>query len=116
MATACCKPPNCPAAAASRLPARRGCRRWPNGSGGRAPTGSEYSTRVNSPRRGADAPRRVSSDTIPASDAKHGAMRTHVYERLERADTYVFLAGRDDFSRLPEPLRTQLGKLQFVLD
>jgi len=43
-------------------------------------------------------------------------MRAHVYKSLERADTYVFLAARDDFSRLPEPLRTQLGKLQFVLD
>lgn len=43
-------------------------------------------------------------------------MRAHVYKSLKRADTYVFLAARDDFSRLPEPLRTQLGNLQFVLD
>jgi uncharacterized protein YcgL (UPF0745 family) len=34
----------------------------------------------------------------------------------EKADTYLYLAARDDFERLPEPLRTQLGRLQFVLE
>ena len=43
-------------------------------------------------------------------------MRAHVYKSLKKADTYVYLAARDDFSRLPEPLRTQLGALQFVLE
>ena len=43
-------------------------------------------------------------------------MLAHVYKSLKRADTYVFLAGREDFDRIPEPLRTQLGRLQFVLD
>ena len=43
-------------------------------------------------------------------------MRAFVYKSLKKADTYVFLAGRDDFARLPEPLRTQLGALQFVLE
>ena len=43
-------------------------------------------------------------------------MRAHVYKSLKKADTYVYLAARDDFARLPEPLRTQLGALQFVLD
>ncbi len=43
-------------------------------------------------------------------------MRAHVYKSLKRADTYVFLAARDDFARLPEPLRTQLGSLAFVLE
>ena len=43
-------------------------------------------------------------------------MQAHVYKSLKKADTYVYLAGRDDFARLPEPLRTQLGPLQFVLD
>lgn len=28
----------------------------------------------------------------------------------------MFLAARDDFARLPEPLRTRLGRLEFVLD
>lgn len=43
-------------------------------------------------------------------------MLAHVYKSLKRADTYVYLAGREDFGRIPEPLRTQLGQLQFVLE
>lgn len=43
-------------------------------------------------------------------------MHAHVYKSLARAETYVFLAARDDFARLPEPLRTQLGTLRFVLE
>lgn len=43
-------------------------------------------------------------------------MRAHVYKSLKKADTYVFLAGREDFARLPEPLRAQLGALHFVLE
>lgn len=43
-------------------------------------------------------------------------MQAFVYKSLKKADTYVYLAARDDFLRLPEPLRTQLGGLQFVLD
>jgi len=43
-------------------------------------------------------------------------MHAFVYKSLKKADTYVYLAARDDFARLPEPLRTQLGGLQFVLD
>ena len=43
-------------------------------------------------------------------------MRAHVYKSLKKADTYLYLAARDDFARLPEPLRAQLGPLQFVLD
>ncbi|HRN62228.1 MAG TPA: YcgL domain-containing protein [Luteimonas sp.] len=43
-------------------------------------------------------------------------MHAYVYKSQRRADTYVYLAARDDFSRLPEPLRTQLGPLAFVLD
>lgn len=42
-------------------------------------------------------------------------MQAHVYKSLKKADTYVYLAARDDFARLPEPLRTQLSPLQFVL-
>ena len=44
------------------------------------------------------------------------AMLAYVYKSLKKADTYLYLATRDDFSRLPEPLRLQLGGLQFVLD
>jgi uncharacterized protein YcgL (UPF0745 family) len=43
-------------------------------------------------------------------------MHAYVYKSLRKADTYVYLAGRDDFGRLPEPLRAGLGRLQFVLD
>jgi uncharacterized protein YcgL (UPF0745 family) len=43
-------------------------------------------------------------------------MHAYVYKSQRRADTYVYLAERDGFSRLPEPLRTQLGPLAFVLD
>lgn len=43
-------------------------------------------------------------------------MLTFVYKSLKKADTYVYLASRDDFERLPQPLRAQLGTLQFVLE
>lgn len=43
-------------------------------------------------------------------------MLAFVYKSLKKADTYLYLATRDDFSCLPEPLHAQLGKLQFVLE
>lgn len=43
-------------------------------------------------------------------------MQAYVYKSQRRADTYVFLAARDDFERLPEPLRARLGELSFVLE
>lgn len=43
-------------------------------------------------------------------------MLAFVYKSAKRADTYVYLAARDDFSRLPESLRVQLGALAFVLE
>jgi len=43
-------------------------------------------------------------------------MQAYVYKSRRRADTYVFLAARDGFERLPEPLRLQLGELSFVLE
>ena len=43
-------------------------------------------------------------------------MLAHVYKSLKRADTYVYLARRDDFASVPEPLRASLGALQHVLD
>ena len=43
-------------------------------------------------------------------------MHAYVYKSLKNADTYLYLAKRDDFAGLPEPLRTQLGRLQFVLE
>ncbi len=43
-------------------------------------------------------------------------MQAYVYKSARKADTYLYLAARDDFARLPEPLRTQLGRLEFVLE
>jgi uncharacterized protein YcgL (UPF0745 family) len=43
-------------------------------------------------------------------------MQVFVYKSLKKADTYVYLGKRDDFMRLPEPLRTQLGNLHHELD
>ena len=43
-------------------------------------------------------------------------MLAYVYKSLKKADTYLYLAKRDDFAGLPEPLRAQLGTLQFVLE
>ncbi|MGN6513352.1 MAG: YcgL domain-containing protein [Lysobacteraceae bacterium] len=43
-------------------------------------------------------------------------MLAHVYKSLKRADTYVYLARRDDFASVPEPLRASLGPLHHVLD
>lgn len=43
-------------------------------------------------------------------------MQAYVYKSLRKDDSYVFLAARDDFARLPEPVRRQLGRLQFVLE
>ncbi|HEV7269164.1 YcgL domain-containing protein [Pseudoxanthomonas sp.] len=43
-------------------------------------------------------------------------MQAYVYKSLRKADTFVYLAKRDDFSVVPEPLRTPLGELSFVLE
>ncbi len=43
-------------------------------------------------------------------------MLAFVYKSLKKADTYVYLSARDEFACLPEPLRLQLGALQFVME
>lgn len=43
-------------------------------------------------------------------------MHAYVYKSQRKADAYVYLAARDDFSRLPDSLCVQLGALTFVLD
>ena len=43
-------------------------------------------------------------------------MHAYVYKSLKKADTYVYLAARDDFARLPDAVRIPLGPLVFVLD
>ncbi len=44
------------------------------------------------------------------------AMQAYVYKSQHKPDTYLYLAARDDFERVPASLRTQLGALQFVLE
>lgn len=43
-------------------------------------------------------------------------MLAYVYKSRKRADTYVYLAEREGFARLPDSLRTQLGPLDFLLE
>lgn len=43
-------------------------------------------------------------------------MRCFVYKSQRRADTFVYLAARDDFEKIPAPLRGSLGALQFVVE
>ena len=43
-------------------------------------------------------------------------MHAYVYKSLRKADTYVFLAARDDFARLPPAVLAPLGELRFVLE
>ena len=43
-------------------------------------------------------------------------MRSFVYRSARRADTYVWLAARDDFAVLPALVRERLGELAFVLE
>lgn len=43
-------------------------------------------------------------------------MRCYVYRCARRAQTYVYLAERDAFDCLPDPLRDRLGALEFVLE
>lgn len=43
-------------------------------------------------------------------------MQAFVYKSQRKSDTFVYLAARDDFEKIPEPLRAQLGELAFVLE
>ena len=43
-------------------------------------------------------------------------MRCYVYKSRRRAETYLFLAQRDDFARVPEALRGNLGDLDFTFE
>lgn len=43
-------------------------------------------------------------------------MHAYVYKSLRKPDTYVYLREKDAFGLLPEPVRTPLGPLVFVLD
>lgn len=43
-------------------------------------------------------------------------MQTYVYKSLRKPDTYLYLSKQDDFAVVPEPVRTPLGDLVFVLE
>ena len=43
-------------------------------------------------------------------------MQAFVYKSQRKEDTFVYLAARDDFDRIPETLRMPLGPLVFVLE
>ncbi|MEP6906472.1 MAG: YcgL domain-containing protein [Pseudoxanthomonas sp.] len=43
-------------------------------------------------------------------------MQAYVYKSQRKDDTFVYLATRDDFQRIPEALRVPLGDLVFVLE
>lgn len=43
-------------------------------------------------------------------------MRCFVFKSLRKADTYVYLAGREGAGLLPPPLQAALGELQFVME
>ena len=43
-------------------------------------------------------------------------MQAYVYKSRRKSDTYVYLRERDGFGLIPEPLRTSLGALDFVLE
>lgn len=43
-------------------------------------------------------------------------MRCYVYRSPRKLGAYVYLARKDDFSPLPEPLRAAFGPPQFALE
>ncbi|WP_018935907.1 YcgL domain-containing protein [Thioalkalivibrio sp. ALJ24] len=43
-------------------------------------------------------------------------MQCYVYRATRRADTYVYLPEKDDFSDLPDTLMKALGSLEFALE
>lgn len=43
-------------------------------------------------------------------------MHAYVYKSLRKPDTYIYLPERDGFAGLPDPVREQLGALEFVLE
>ena len=53
---------------------------------------------------------------IPPRRMRHAQMQAYVYKSLRKADTYVYLAARDDFEIIPGSLRPSLGELAFVLE
>ncbi|MBQ4833379.1 YcgL domain-containing protein [Pseudoalteromonas sp. MMG010] len=42
-------------------------------------------------------------------------MLTAVYKSIKKADTFLFVEKRDDFTKVPEPLLTMFGKPKYVM-
>lgn len=42
-------------------------------------------------------------------------MLTAVYKSKKKADTFLFVEKRDDFSKVPEPLMTMFGQPDYVM-
>ncbi|CAM4183126.1 YcgL domain-containing protein [Pseudoalteromonas byunsanensis] len=42
-------------------------------------------------------------------------MLTAVYKSSKKADTYLYVEKRDDFTKVPEPLMNMFGRPQFVM-
>ncbi|HDY90948.1 YcgL domain-containing protein [Pseudoalteromonas sp. AS84] len=42
-------------------------------------------------------------------------MLTAVYKSKKKADTFLFVEKRDDFSKVPEPLMTMFGQPHYVM-
>jgi len=53
--------------------------------------------------------------TIPPTPQRT-PMQAYVYKSRRKFETFVYLRERDGFGLIPEPLRTTLGALDFVLE
>lgn len=42
-------------------------------------------------------------------------MQCFVYKSLKKAELYLYVVNKDDFSDVPEPLLKSLGPMQFVM-
>lgn len=92
------------------------------GKGQRTPTGSPLPAgcggrlrrRNHADRAGATIGRMPA--TLPPLPATGLAMQCFVYASTRKADTYVWLAARDELSVLPESLLLLLGELRLVLE
>ena len=43
-------------------------------------------------------------------------MQAYVYKSQRKPDTFIYLARRDDFDVLPDPIKSQLGPFTFILE
>lgn len=43
-------------------------------------------------------------------------MQCFIYKSLKKAELYLYLEKKDDFSMVPEPLLDSFGKMEFVMD